>query len=216
MATPNPIDISGAVTPITPVSEQPVVSPTDETAVSAETPTSTLPDEVLKIPTVQAVFAGAPAAVSFDVKSVEGTDEAALIAKNKNALLESGINFYRSLKGDLGVMFNAARISGEDLKAADRAGKLAEIAPPADKVSQQIMSSGENHPALTAEAPSGAPAGPASNVPTPVPMSAPAPSAALARQRLAAQLGNLKPGAPTSGARPGAGRLLNSILKPVL
>lgn len=209
---PAPIDISADVAPITPAPEQPPVEPTAE----APAPETSLPDDVLKIPTVQAVFAGAPPAVSFDVKKVSDSEEAKLIAKNKTPLMESGISFYRSLKGDLGVMFNATKISGEDIKAADKAGKLAEIAPPADKVSADIMSSGANHPALTAGAPSGSPAGPTSNVPAPVPMSASPPSAGLARDRLAAQIANIKPGAPTSGARPGAGRLLNSILKPVL
>ena len=208
----DPIDVSAEVMPL-----DPNAAPA---AVDESLPAPALPDEVLQIPALQAVFAGAPPAVSFDMKKAEKTPEAALIGQNKNALMESGIGFYRSLGGDRGVLFNVLKVSGEDLKAADKAGKLLEIAPPAEKVSQDILSSGANHPALTAGAPSGAPAGAQSlqapqTAQNPMPMPS-GPPASQARQRLAAQLANLKPGAPTQGARPGAGRLLNSILKPVL
>lgn len=206
-------DLSELVTPRADVGAPPV-DPEAATAAPA------LPDEVLQIPALQAVFAGAPPAVSFDIKKAEKTPEAALIGENKQGLMEAGIGMYRSLGGDLGVLFNVTKISGEDLKAADRAGKLREIAPDATQVSSDILSSGANHPALSAGASSGAPAAP-QGIQTPQQVSAPMPMpsgapAGQARQRLSAMIKNLQPQPPTQGAKPGAGRLLNSILKPVL
>lgn len=205
-------DLSELVTPIDPAA---VPAPVEDSLPSPE-----LPDEVLQIPALQAVFAGAPPAVSFDIKKAEKTPEAALIGKNKGALMEAGIGMYRSLGGDLGVLFNVTKISGEDLKAADKAGKLLEIAPDAGQVSSDILSSGSNHPALSAGAPNGAPASPqgvqapqTAQNPMPMPPTAPA---GQARQRLASMMKNLQPNAPTQGAKPGGGRLLDSILRPVL
>lgn len=197
--------------------DETAVTPTDPNAAVAAPPAeSDLPDEVLQIPSIQAILAGAPPAVSFNVKAAEKTAEAKLIAKNKQPLQESGVGFYRSIAGDTGVMFNSLKISGEDIKAADAAGKLLEIAPPADKVSADILASGTNHPALSAGAPASAPAAQTASVP---PQSAQMPQTATApanRQKLMAQLKNLQTGAPTSGPNPGAGRLLASILKPVI
>lgn len=211
MAMTAPIDISESVAPVDPSAAAPTpVEPT------AEAPEASLSDDVLRIPALQAVFAGAPPAVSFNVADASKTPEAKLIGENKQALAEAGIGFYRSLAGDTGVMFNTTKISGEDIKAADKAGKLSEIAPSATEVSASIQASGANHPALAAGAPNNAPAAPTGTLPPPTPMTAAPASAGAARDRLAAQLANLKPSAPTAGARPGAGRLLNAILKPVL
>lgn len=211
-----------SVTPIATASETPI-SLEQPTLPSGETPASSesaLNDEVLQIPFLQAIFAGAPPAVSFGIKAAEKTEEAKIIAKNKDSLQEAGINFYRALSGDTGVVFNSQKISGEDLIAADKAGKLLEIAPAAAKVSQDILSSGANHPALSQGAPPSGPAAPTANVPpqsASVPMPAPSTGAGgQARQKLAARLKNLQPGPPTGGSNPGAGRLLASIMKPVL
>lgn len=198
---------------ITPISlEQPPL-PSGETPVSSE---ASLPDEVLQIPSIQAIMSGAPPAVSFNVKAAEKTPEAKLIGANKQGLQENGVGFYRSLAGDTGVMFNSLKISGEDIKAADAAGKLLEIAPDAAKVSADIMQSGANHPALNSGAPPSGLAAPQGALP---PQSAQMPmtdTAPANRQKLAAQLKMLQPQAPTSGAHAGQGNLLRSIMRPVL
>lgn len=209
-----PIDISADVAPISP---EPPISPTNETPASSE---SALNDEVLQIPFLQAIFAGVPPAVSFGIKAAEKTEEAKTIAKNKVSLQEAGINFYRSLNGETGVAFNSLKISGTDIQEADKMGKLLEVAPDASKVSQDILSSGSNHPALSQGAPASAPAAPQGvpppqSVSNPMPMQA-GPSAGQGRQRLAAMLKNLQPQAPTSGANAGQGNLLRSIMRPVL
>lgn len=210
---------------VTPLSLDQPVPPLAETAPTTETsePASSenaLPDEVLQIPFLQAVFAGSPSAVSFNIKAAEKTPEAKTVAANKQGLQEAGINFYRALSGETGIIFNASKISGEDLIAADKAGKLLEIAPPADKVNADILASGSNHPALSQGAPPSGLAAPTANVPpqsASVPMPAPSTGAGgQARQKLAARLKNLQPGPPTGGSNPGAGRLLASIMKPVL
>lgn len=185
---------------------------------SSVTPTaeSNLPDEVLQIPFLQAIFAGSPAATSFNIKAAEKSPEAKIVAKNRQGLQENGINFYRSLAGDTGVIFNSLKISDTDIQEADKMGKLLEIAPPVDKISADILQSGANHPALITGAPNSAPAAPTG---APPPQSAQMPMAATApanRQKLAAQLKNLQLGAPTSGPAAGQGQLLRSIMKPVL
>jgi hypothetical protein len=174
---------------------------------------SALPEEVLNLPVMQALFAGAPSAVSVPIEQFAKRPEAKLLAENKDALTRAGFGLYRNLGGDLGVIFNQLRISGAELQTADKSGKLLEIAPPFDQVAQQIGASGNQNPVLTAEPPKGGLA--TAPAPTPPQMGAqPAAPAASSQQR--SRLKNLVSGGPSTGQKPGAGRLLNSILKPVL
>ena len=183
----------------------------------APMPESNLPDELLNIAAIQGILAGAPPAFSAKSKGAEKSDQGKLIIKHKSDLEDAGIRFYRSLSGDTAVIFNALQLNGEDLKAADKAGKLLQIAPPFEQVNSEIAKMGpDQHPSLNPKAVPGSPAGPTSpNPPQSAQFPMPANSGA-ATARLKAQLTNLKPQAPTAGARPGQGRLLNSILKPVL
>lgn len=178
-----------------------------------------LPDEVLQIPAMQALFAGAPAAFSASLKEFQNRPEAKLIASNKDALQQAGMGLYRSLGGDLGVLFNMLKLSGEQLKAADQAGKLLELAPPFDVVNQQVAGSGENNPVLSAQPPAGAAAGntPAAANQMQSPVRSPAPMSAGAQKSLTnARIKNQTLGRPVDGPKPGQGRLLNTILKPVI
>ena len=201
--------------------DQSLITPREEAtpAPAATTPEakskSALPDELLQIPALQAVFAGAPPAVSASIEEFSKRPEAKLIADNKEPLLKSGISLYRSLDGGMGVLFNQFYIHGEDIKAADQAGRLAEIAPPFDSVSAQIGQSGENHPALQNRQPPAGLASPSIQTP-PQSASAPPPSSAAQQKIANNRAKNIPLGQPTSGPRPGAGRLLNSILKPVV
>jgi hypothetical protein len=131
------------------------------------------------------------------------------------------------MHGNTGVIFNALHIHPEDIQAADKAGKLQAIAPPWDVIDHAVAKSGHNNPVLTrTHAPAGfatptPKAPPQMNLP---PGASPAPAAPIgpsqpagAQRALAtARARAMQPGAPTSGPEPGAGRLLNQILKPVV
>ncbi len=207
----------------------PVVEPTNPQAVPQvepqnpippeETGAVELPEELTKIPAIQAVLVGTPPAVSVNLKNAENRDEIQLMAKNKGALESAGMGFYKSLSGRLGVMFNGLRINPEDIKAADQAGKLEQIAPDFDKVNLETAKSVKNHPILNANLPSGVPPPASASAPQAasgkLPLVPPAP-AAVARKLAAQRIISLQAGAPTSGPSPGAGRLLNQVLKPVV
>lgn len=205
---------AGPVEPI--VTPKPGVEPVGAQAPVTASDAGELPEEVLRLPGIQAIMAGAPPAISSPLKGFEKSEEGRLIIENKDPLMEAGMGFYRSLSGDLGVMFNQLYVNGEDIKAADKAGKLLEIAPPAEKVIQDIKKSGKNNPVMNAKTPTGVkqaaiPVAP-QNATSPV---APAP-ASVQRKAMQARLQNMAPSAPTQGPKPGGGRLLASILKPVL
>jgi len=185
--------------------------------VAAEAEGADLPDEVIQIPAIQGLLAGAPAAVSAKIKNAEKSAEGKAIVKNRDALQGAGVGFYRSLAGDDVVLFNQLHISGEDIKAADKAGKLLEIAPPFDVVNREIAKAGpESHPSINFK---GVPSGAAGPQPALPPQSATMPMTAApnaAKARIQAQIKNLQPQAPTSGSKPGSGNILRSILRPVL
>lgn len=174
-----------------------------------------LPDDVLRIPAIQGIMAGAPPAFSADFASFEKMPEAKVIAANKDALMGAGIAFYHARMGNTGVVFNQLKISPEQIKQADEAGQLAQIAPPFQQVNDMIKGSGDQNPVLAAGAP---PEGLASPTPPNVPQTAsgamPAPAPASVQTKLAGvRAKNSIPGSPTSGPKPGSGRLLNAILK---
>lgn len=198
---------------------QPPAIPTPTAPPQDEAPDADLPEELIKIPAVQAVVAGSPPAVSMRIKGSENRDEVKLLSENKDALMSTGMGFYRSMSGEIGVMFNGMRIHPEDLKAADKAGKLLQVAPDFDTVNHEVSKSGTAHPILNAAPPTGfAPptaAAPPQSASGALPLSPP-PPASVARKLAAARVLNTAPGAPTTGPSPGAGRLLNSVLKGVV
>jgi hypothetical protein len=184
------------VEPLDPTTVTPEVKPITPD-VAPEEAASALPPELLKLPSVQVLLAGSPPALSADIKTYQNKPEAKLIAKNKDTLLDAGFNFYRSLDGVYGVMFNQMHITPDEIKAADQAGQLLTVAPLVDQIEQGLN---QTQPAAPA--------------PTSVP---PASTGAAQRDVMAARVKNMQPGPPaTTGAKPGAGRILNSILKPVL
>jgi len=200
-----------------------VVEPKNSAPVAAEVnpkPGSELPkiktgglsDDLLQIPAMQALFAGQPPAVSTNIKEFSQRPEAKVIEANKNAIQRAGVGFYRSMAGDLGVLFNQLHIAGQDLIEADKAGRLTEVAPAFDEVNQAVSTSGEGNPVLSAEVPGGAKT---ANIPAPAPSPTPAP-ASVQNKLTTARLKNVALGAPTSGPQPGAGRILNTLLKPAV
>lgn len=195
----------------------PVTETVEETVTEAPAAATELSDDLLRIPAFQALIAGAPAAVSANLAALEKKPEAKIIAQSKDSLMGAGIGLYRSLDGANGVFFNQLFVSPDEIKAADQAGTLMELAPPFDQVNAEVAKSGGANPVLTAgERPQGFKTAP---TPSPGPMAPPpvAPPSASAQKTAANQrMKNLQPGAPTSGPVPGEGRLLNTILRPVL
>jgi hypothetical protein len=188
-----------------------------------------LPNDLLRIPAIQGLVAGAPGAISAPIKEFAQRGEAKTIIQHKALLEKAGMGFYKALDGVTGVIFNQLYVHGDQLAQADQAGQLLKVAPSFDMVNHQLATAGAAHPALNHP---GVPAAPAA-APIPVPpqsagspqaqaaptggaASPPAQSAAAQRDLMTARVNNLQPGSPTSGAVPGAGRLLNQVLKPVL
>lgn len=176
--------------------------------ISPETPSSpsgeqgeSLSDELLKIPVIQALTVGSPPAVSTEIATFSKTPEAKLISKNKKPLMDSGFGFYRSLDGQLGVMFNQLYVSGEAIKQADQAGAILEIAPLDTNVKKSLQAAGAQEEQQVAP-------------PAPMPVTSGAPPAN--RKVMEQRAMSLTPQSPLEGSKPGAGRILNSILKPVL
>lgn len=201
--------IAGAPAPVP-------IEPTEPQA--AEAPAGPeLPDEVLQIPAFQALMSGAPPATSADIKTLDKSPEGKIIAKNAEPLQASGFGFYRALDGSTGVIFNGLYLAPEQLQEADRAGQLAQIAPPFDTLNQAVATSGPINPALSAGTPPAAP--PTPPAPTPPQTSSgqlPAPPASTQTSLARSRTKNLQPGSPTSGPAPGRGRLLNNLLKPAI
>ena len=186
-----------------------------EAPVAEEAAAGGLPEELHRLPAIQGLLAGSPAAFSASLTTFAKRPEGKLIGSNIKPLQEHGIGLYRSLDGDTGVLFNQLKISGDQIKAADAAGTLLELAPSFDEVNATVSANGVPEVAP----PTGAAAAP---VPT-APQMAQAPltgikppSAAAQKKMTTARVENVKPGSPTSGPKPGSGRLLNQILKPVI
>jgi hypothetical protein len=204
----------------------PEVEPTQAAPAPEEAPAVKLPLVLLKMPAMQALMAGAPPAVSGNIKDFSKRGEAKEFVTHKDALAKSGFGFYKSLSGDVGVIFNMLHLHPQDLIAADKAGQLKTIAPDFDVVDHSVSKSGHTNPVFHAQGVPNAPAGPKAIQPPQFatggalpPQEAPAQSqlpASAQRKALQARLMNIAPGAPTSGPAPGQGRLLNSILKPVV
>jgi hypothetical protein len=170
---------------------------------------------------MQGLVAGAPAAVSMDISQFAKTEPGKLIAANADGLQEAGVGFYHSMRGDIGVLFNQLHMHPADLQAADKAGKLASVAPPWSKVDHALSKAGAAHPALGHR---GAPAAPPMATPLPPPQVAtgaiqppgkPLPAKAQ-NQLLQARIAATQPAAPTGGPAPGQSQLLNRVLKPII
>lgn len=167
----------------------------------SEAPVS-IPPEVLEIPAIYGLLHGAPPAIYAPVDAV--APEFDIAAKYAPQLVEAGFGFYTSADKKLGVMFNTTYVTEEELKTADKAGKLTEIAVPYETVKANYGA------AITGEPVAEASAAPVAGASAP----AGSPPSGRAQSKLtAARVKNLSPGGPTSGAKPGAGRILNNILK---
>jgi len=218
------------------MADEPLVSPNDLGATAPEQPApdenaapeaqaATLPHEIVKMPTMMALIAGSPPALSARIgKGHDDNPSFDAIRKHKDSLQQAGFGFYKSLSGDLGVIFNSLYIHPEDILAADKAGKLQQIAPPADAIHHAISKAGLANPVLRLQNLPGGPAAQKSIAPPqtasgllPVPsQSVSGPAAGIQNKAQNARLKSLAPSGPLTGPSPGAGRLLNKILSPVV
>lgn len=200
----------------------------NETASPAPEPTEQsapppMPPALLKIPAISGLLTGKPGAFSLPIKESKNREDLQDLKKYKDWLGRAGMNVYTSLDGKTGVVFNQLFVHPEELKAADAAGKLMQIAPSFDSVNHMIGKSGTAHPALdpnnaTPVGLKGAPTmQPPQSADVPPMQAGPAPeSQGIQRKIMAARLANMNPGSPTSGPAPGAGNLLRQVLKPVI
>ena len=175
----------------------------------------TLPNPILQIPEIHGLLQGKPVAISATAK--DKNKDLSLVVGHMKELQNAGFGFYRGLDGQTNVIFNTQFVSPEQIQAADKAGKLDEIAPPFSEVRAAYAKVMAENPA-PAGAPQDASAAPAA-VPTPetdqnAAPSAPAPAIS---QKLASQrVKNMAAGAPSSGPAPGQGRIINSLAKHVI
>jgi hypothetical protein len=174
--------------------------------------------DAFQIPAVGALLAGSPPAVSMDIKAMSGTPESRSIAKALPELMQAGLGLYKAKDGKTGVLFNQTRLHPQAVKAADKAGKLSEIAPSFEQVTAKLAELGpEGHPALTAEPPTGIAPPPGPESPTPPQLATGmVPPAPVSKTMRSARVNAVQPGSPTSGPKPGAGRVINTLQKRVV
>jgi len=175
-----------------------IVSKPQEPPAASES-TASIPDEVLEIPTMFGLLNGAPPAVWAQTGRKD--PEIQTVVKNAKPLEESGLGFYKSKDNKITVMYNSAFVDQAELAKADDAGTLTQLVPSYDNVRKNAESA-------ISGAPSALPG---------APVAAGNPPSSAAQKSLAGKRAkNLQVGEPTSGAVPGGGRILNSVLKNVL
>lgn len=156
-----------------------------------------LPPEVASLPVVQAVSIGQPAAVSA-TEADKDNPALALIAGSAQDLPAAGLGLFADEKN--AILFNPEMISPQEIAEAVKNGTLESVAIPIGTLEQAFTD-------VQAEGGGGAPpvgAGP----------SAPASSATTSKIN-SARLKNLKPQAPTGGAKAGQG-IVNDLTRPVI
>jgi len=172
-----------------------------------------LSDELLQHPVMNALMAGSPPAASTQLEGAAESPLGQLVAQNVEGLKQAGFGFYRTQDGMLGVMFNQLKINPKEIVQADQQGRILEVAPPMDQIEQSIMADPSANPVLGAGAPAGA-------AMPPIPGGGGAPVAGggggMEDQLLNTRKNNAQLGSPTSGAKPGAGRIANTLLKNVV
>ncbi len=239
LVTPLPGAEAPAVDPsmAPPAPDASMAPPAPEEAAPAPEEGAAPPEDLIKIPAFQALFAGSPPALSYDLDNKADREERKIAEANAGYLSEAGFRTYKTLSGERGVIYNALHIHPEDLAAADKAGKLNLIAPDFDAVNHAVSKAGAAHPILHAgDAPmTPAAARSASIAPqsasqqaladriggAPAPLARGggnvAPASSSAQRRVAsARVSNMAPTAPTAGAVPGQGAILNAITKPIV
>jgi len=144
--------------------------------------------------------------------------------KHMEDVLKLGLDFYFAYDNST-ALFNPAKITEQELQAADKAGKLNQVlpdygvltgekpeAPPANGAANGAPAGSPSAPTLGAEAPAptNQPGAAALNA------SVPPPDPKILSQLNMARIKNVTPGSPSSGPVPGSGRVLTGLLKPAI
>lgn len=182
---------------ISTITEENVEIPANSEAAAPTEESSGVPAEVLELPIVRGLLEGSPPAIYNE--SGAKSEEINTVIKNGKSLKDIGIGFFHDPKAKLDLAYNTQFISPDMVKEAAKKGALKQIAESYTEVSARI------------NAAVGAPA---------------AGGAALVggdmslnlqdSQINTARVNNLSSGSPSSGAQPGAGRVLNDLLKPTI
>ena len=183
------------------------------TPTPAPTP-SDVPDTIAKNPALVAVLTGQIPGVL-----AKGTDvypSAQNLSDSPEDIDSVGLRLFVSQGDGSRVIYNPAAVSEDEIQAADAAGKLADMFPdygvltgeqpvqgdPTVPLDDQLAATGAPSPALD-------PAGPAAT--TLSAMMPPPPPATITKPLNRERVANLQPGPPTTGPKPGAGRLANML-----
>lgn len=217
-----PPEPSPAPTPMAGASPAPSSAPT---ATEAAPNPFDLPPEVAQAPIVQMVSVGAPPAVR--VGAGEYFPELDPILEQLPTILQQGLDLFKA-QDESFVFFNPLFITEQELAYLDQNGQLASAVPdyasvtgsqPQEIPDEEIGAYVDRGDALKEKLMAlGTPQGPApgagqaTGAPTPVP--AADPGAQQAAAQAAARAIAAMAGEPTTGPRPGGGRLLNALLAP--
>ena len=180
------------------------MAPAAESPPASESDSAELPEPVLKIPAVHALLQGSPPAFFVDSKTED--PDIKTLEKHTKELTGAGIGAFpsQSLPGNV-VVFNSLILPPEEVMKADQEGSLDSIAVPWETLKSEYENTGgEAAPDATGEVAAAPPAG-----------GAPPPAGAQSKL-LQKRIANLAVGSPTSGPRPGAGRVLNTIARPAV
>lgn len=204
-----PDDVQAAKPAPEPVTPETAAAPTEPAAPTESEGDVEIPEDVLRIPAMNGLLQGKPAAVyAPDNKKDPDID---VVLKHGQQLIDAGFAFYKAKSMPVNVLYNRLFLDDADLVKADEAGKLDEVAEPFDDVRASFDALRKKKPTDGAAAPEAAAAvAPAPLGSSPAPGGAPAP-ASVQNKLATARLNNLEPDAPN-----GAGRILSAIQKPVV
>ncbi len=197
-------DLSASdISSTTPAVEEQVETPPADALDPHDRSGDLTPEQVAEIPEVQKVLNGEPAAVK--ILRSERTPLTQKLSQNVPAVLKLGLSLYRTIDGEANVVFNNQILGADEVKAADEAGTLDDLAAPLSAISnepvEKVSASPEKENGATPE--EKIPVGPA-----------PAPMPAKSQSKLtSARLTNLAPVGPTDRQTPGAGQILNDLQK---
>lgn len=201
-------------------------SPNNEQEVFAS-----LPEPVKALPVVQWLSIGEPPAVR--IEPGQYFPELEPIGQHLPEIIEGGLDAWKSKGGEL-VLFNPLFIDPGELQLAEESGKLDQLVPtyaelsgsdpqpiPDDKFSGMLEAQDDlqrrlqelSAPDESTETPPQSSAPIVADLTSGGQVSAPPPPSPAQTRIAQTRLKQLQPGAPTSGPAPGAGRLLNGLLR---
>lgn len=182
-------------------------------AAEGNAPIFNLPEEVAKLPVVKRISIGSPPAVR--VEPGQHFPELKAIEDNIPDIVVAGLDFYQSKEGD-SIMFNPLFIGAEELKAADAAGRIKEVIPsyselmgkkPTTMSEEEAKKQPARRDKLKKDLMNKLGSPTAASEGTAVPPATAKTQNTIAKSRLP------EPQSPTSGPRPGAGRIINNLLE---